>query len=198
MIAQVLVDSTIAVVILASLYEGCRRGLIRSLLGLAGFATVLFLCLAFGEALSEPLKPYLPLPTNYAVLASYILICFVIALVSYFLQGFFARFLTKRLPPALDGIGGMVVGAMRGVVFTALCLIILMLIANPIINEQLTQNSRLGTTFFKKVGEVSPTVNEIYTSPGSPVGTRGVVKGKDDYEKALDSFKGENRSSKSR
>jgi membrane protein required for colicin V production len=196
--AQVLVDSTIALVVLASLYEGCRRGLIRSLLGLAGFATVLLLCLAFGEVLSEPLKPYVPLPTTYAVLASYMVICFVIALVSYFLQGFFSRFLTKRLPPALDGIGGMVVGALRGVVFTALCLIILMLIANPIINEQLTQKSHLGTTFFEKVGEVSPTVNEIYTSPTSPTDTKGVVKGKDDYEKALDSFKGGGGNRKSR
>ena len=196
--AQVLVDSTIALVILGSLYEGCRRGLIRSLLGLAGFATVLLLCLAFGEALSKPIKPYVPLPTTYAILASYILICFVIALVSYFLQGLFGRFLSKRLPPALDGIGGMVVGAMRGAVFTALCLIILMLIANPIITEQLTENSHLGTAFFKKVGEISPTVNEICTSPSSPVSTRGVVKSKDEYEKALDSFNGKRNNRKIR
>ncbi len=196
--AQVLVDTTIAVVILGSLYEGCRRGLVRSLLGLAGFATVLLLCLAFGELFSKPLKPYVPLPVTYATLASYILICFVIALVSYCLQGFFARFLSKRLPPAVDGIGGMVVGVLRGAVFTALCLIILMLIANPIINEQLTKNSHLGTAFFKKVGEISPTVNEIYTSPSSPLTTKGVVRDKDDYEKALDSFDSRQHRRKSR
>lgn len=186
--AKVLVDSTIAVIVFGSLYEGYRRGLMKSLLGLVGFATVLLLCLFFGEVLSKPLKPYIPLPTTYATLASYILICFVIALVAYFLQGFFSKLVAKRLPPAIDGLGGMIVGALRGGVFTALCLIILMLIANPIINDQITNGSHLGPAFFEKIGKVSPTVKEIYTAP-SPVTKKGVIKSKHDYERIVDGFK---------
>jgi membrane protein required for colicin V production len=191
--AKVFVDSTIAVIIFGSLYEGYRRGLMKSLLGLVGFGTVLLLCLSFGESLSRPLKPYVPLPMTYATLAAYILICFVIALVAYFLQGLFARLLTRRLPPALDGIGGMFVGALRGAVFTGLCLVILMLIANPILTEQITKRSHLGTAFFEKVGKVSPTVKDIYTAPSSPVTTKKVVKPEHDYEKALDSFEREDK-----
>jgi len=187
--AKVLVDTTIAVIILGSLYEGYRRGLMKSLLGLVGFATVLLLCLFFGEVLSKPLKPYIPLPITYATLASYILICFVIALVGYFLQGLFTKLQTRRLPPSIDGMGGMIVGAVRGGVFTGLCLIILMLIANPIINDQITKKSHLGPAFFEEVGKVSTTINEIYTSPPSPLTTKGVIKDKHDYEKVVDGFK---------
>lgn len=187
--AEVLVDSTIAVILFGSVYEGYRRGLVTSLLGLAGFTSVLLLCMFFGELLSKPLKPYIPLPSTYATLLAYVVICFAIALASYFLHGLCSRLLTKKLPPALDAIGGMFVGGLRGAVFTALCLLILMLIANPIINAKIGQESRIGGTFFKEVSKVSPTVNEILTSTPSPFTTGKVTKGKSDYEHAVDSFK---------
>jgi uncharacterized membrane protein required for colicin V production len=187
--ADVLVDSTLAVIIFGSLYEGYRRGLIASLLGLAGFTTVLLLCLSFGESLSKPLKPVVPLPTTYAMLASYIAICFAIALIAYFLNGFFTKLMPKKLPPAVDAVGGMFVGFLRGAVFTVLCLVILMLMANPMVNEKIVEDSRIGAAIFRKVGKVSPTVNEIFTEQPSPVANNRVLKQKSDYETALDSFK---------
>jgi len=186
--ANILVDTTIAVVLFGSLYEGYRKGLITTLLGLAGFTMVLLMCLAFGEILSKPLKPYIPLPTTYAILAAYIAICFVIALSAYFLHSVFSGLLAKKLPPSLDAIGGMFVGVLRGAAFMALTLLILMLIANPVINENISNESRIGGVFFKKVSEVSPTVSEILTSPPSPTKAKQVGKRRSDYEKALDSF----------
>jgi len=186
--AEVLVDSTIAVVIFGSLYEGYRRGLVTSLLGLAGFTTVLLLCIFFGELFSKPLKPYIPLPSTYAALVSYIGICFVISLAAYFLQGFFSKFLTKRVPPALDAIGGVLAGAMRGAVFMSLCLIVLVLIANPVINEKIGRDSRIGAAFFNQVRKVSPTVDEIFNGQVSPLSAKRVLKGRSQYEEALNSF----------
>lgn len=186
--AEVLVDSTIAVVIFGSLYEGYRRGLMTSLLGLVGFASVLLLCIFFGELLSKPLKPLVPLPSTYSALVAYVGICFVISLVAYFVQGFFSKLLTKRVPPALDAIGGIVVGALRGGVFMALCLIVLVLIANPIINEKIGKDSRIGAAFFNEVRKVSPTVDEIFTAQMSPLSAKRVLKGESQYEEALSSF----------
>jgi len=186
--AKILVDTMIAVVLFGSLYAGYRRGLVRALLGLAGFATVLLLCLTFGETLAKPLKPYVPLPVTYATLVAYIVICFVIALLAYFLHRVFDKLLAKRVPPTLDAIGGMFVGALRGAVFTALALLILVLIANPTIHENVTHKSWIGGAFFEKVSKVSPTLNEIYISPPSLLRERDVRKRKSDYEEAWDSF----------
>jgi uncharacterized membrane protein required for colicin V production len=185
---NLLVDSTIAVVILGSLYEGYKRGFLTSLFGLAGFTTVLLLCFTFGEALSRPLKPYIPLPTTYSTLAAYIAICFIISLVFYLLQMLLTKSLAKSLPPALDSIGGMFVGALRGAVFTALCLVILMLIANPVINEKISKESHVGATFFKKVSKVSPTVSEILTSSPHPTATKKAVRERSDHDRVIDEF----------
>jgi len=187
--AEVLVDTTITVIVLGSLYEGYRRGLITTLLGVVGFATVLFLCLVFGEALSKPLKPYIPLPTTYATLAAYIAICFAIALVAYFLDRWLTNLLAKRLPPIVDAIGGMLAGALRGTLFTALCLVVLMLIANPEINDQISNQSRIGAAFFKEVSKVSPTISEVLASPTSAVKKKKVEKEKRGYEEVVESFK---------
>ncbi len=187
-VTNILVDTTIIVIILGSLYEGYRRGLVTTLLGLVGFATVLLLCLAFGETLSKPLKPYIPLPVTYAALAAYIAICFAIALLAYLLHSLFSGLLKKKVPPGVDAVGGMLVGALRGAVFTALTLVILMLIANPTIHDNITIQSRIGATFFKEVSKVSPTVNEIFESPPSPLRTMRVEKKKSEYESVVDSF----------
>jgi membrane protein required for colicin V production len=186
--ANILVDTTIAVVLFGSAYEGYRRGVVNTLLGLVGFTTVLLLCLAFGEILSKPLKPYIPLPTTYATLAAYILICIVIALIAFFLHGFFSKMLSKKVPPALDAVGGMFAGGLRGVVFTALALLILMLIASPTINDNITNKSRIGSAFFQNVSKVSPTVNEILSSRPSLTEDKDVQKKKGDYELVVDSF----------
>lgn len=187
--ANILVDTTIAVVVFGSLYEGYRRGLINTLLGLLGFTTVLLLCLAFGEVLSKPFKTYIPLPTTYATLAAYIVICAVIAVLAFFLHRYVSTFLTKKFPPTVDAIGGMFAGALRGAVFMALALLILMLIASPSIHENISTESRIGSVFFNKVGKVSPTVREILSSPPSPTTKMEVDKGQSEYEAAVDSFK---------
>lgn len=188
-----LVDTTIGVVVFGSLYEGYRKGLVTNLLGLAGFTTVLLLCLAFGETLSQPLKSYVPLPTTYATLAAYIAISFVIALSALFLHRVFNNLLAKKIPPALDAIGGMFAGALRGTVFMVLCLVILLLMANPVINEQISNRSRIGSAFLKEVSKVSPTVKDIFTSPPSPMERKKVRKKKGDYEEVVDSFSGSQR-----
>ncbi len=188
--ANILVDTTIAVIVFGSLYEGYRRGLINTLLGLLGFTTVLLLCLAFGEVLSKPLKPYIPLPTTYATLAAYLIICIVIAVLAFFVHRYVSTLLTKKIPPAVDALGGMFAGALRGAAFTALVLLILMLIASPSIHNNISSGSRIGSTFFHKVSKVSPTVNDILTSPPTAGETKGVRHGKSDYEDALDSFGG--------
>jgi uncharacterized membrane protein required for colicin V production len=187
--ANILVDTTIAVVVFGSLYEGYRRGLINTLLGLLGFAMMLLLCLTFGELLSRPLKPYIPLPFTYATLAAYIVICAVIAMLAYFLHGYVTTLLTKKLPPTVDAIGGMFAGALRGAVFTALALLILMLIASPSIHDIISTESRIGSVFFNKVSKVSPTVREILRSPPDPTTDMEVDKAKSEYEAAVDSFK---------
>jgi uncharacterized membrane protein required for colicin V production len=188
--ANILVDTTIAMILFGSLYEGYRRGLITTLVGLAGFTTVLLLCLAFGEVLSRPFKPYIPLPVTYATLAAYILICFGIALASYFLHHVFHKLLTKKLPPSLDAIGGMLAGILRGAAFTALCLLILMLMANPAINDNISHQSRIGGAFFNKVSRISPTINDIFTAPPSPVANKGLQRERTAYEEAYDSVRG--------
>jgi uncharacterized membrane protein required for colicin V production len=191
--ANILVDSTIAVIIFGSLYEGYRKGLMTNLLGLVGFATVLLLCFSFGELLSKPLKPIFPLPPTYATLAAYIVICFAIAIVFYFLQAGLGRFIMKKLPPAVDSIGGLFVGALRGAVFTALCMMILMLMANPVISRKIGHESHIGAAFFKEVSKVSPTVNEIVTSNPSPLTKNRVTKGPSEYEKVVNGFDGKKR-----
>ena len=187
--ANILVDTTITVVVFGSLYEGYRRGLATTLLGLAGFTTVLLLSLAFGETLSEPFKPFIPLPTTYATLAAYIWICFAIAVLFYFVHTAFRNLLAKRVSPAVDAIGGMFAGAVRGGVFTALCLVILLLIASPGIHENITNESRIGSAFFKQVRKVSPTVNDVLASSPSARERKRVEKRKGDYEEVVESFR---------
>ncbi len=187
-VANFLVDATIGVIVFGSLYEGYRKGLVTNLLGLAGFTTVLLLCLAFGETLAKPLKPYVPLPTTYATLAAYIAISFVIAMSAFFLHAVFSNLLAKKLPPALDAIGGMFAGALRGTVFMVLCLVIIMLMANPTINDQISNRSRIASAFLKEVSKVSPTVNDIFTSHPSPLTKKDVTKKRGDYEEVVDSF----------
>ena len=193
---NILLDATIGVVILGSLYAGYRRGLVSSLLGLAGFTTVLFLCLAFGERLSRPFEAYFPLPSTYATLAGYIWICFVITLLAYLLHRVFSKLLTKRLPPGVDAMGGMFVGALRGAVFTALCLVILLLMTSPAIHEHIRTRSRIGSAFFRQVRKVSPTVNEILGSPTSPVEEKRVKKEKGEYEKIFEPLPGRGETKK--
>jgi uncharacterized membrane protein required for colicin V production len=188
--ASILVDTTITLIVFGSVYEGYRRGLVTNLLSLAGFGTVLLLCLTFGELLGKPLKPYIPFPETYSTLAAYIAICFVIALVAFLLHGVFSKLLTRRLPPAVDVIGGMFVGALRGAVFTALCLVILILIANPMINENIYHGSRIGATFFKEVSKVSPTVEEMLTSCSSPLKAKAVVREKSEHDLAVEAIQG--------
>lgn len=134
-----LLDIILLIVIGLSVFEGLKRGLIRALVQLGGFIAAFVVAsrygVAFGQTLSGVLKveeyaasldvPYLNVDSVANILYNvlgYILLFFGVLLAAWLLSILLGAVAKVPVLGAMDKVGGLVVGLLRG------CLIVLVVV----------------------------------------------------------------------
>ncbi len=158
-----LLDILLLIVIGLSVFEGLKRGLIRQLIQLGGFIAAYIVAsrygAAFGQTLSDVLKfeeyaaslevPYLNVNEVSNILSNalgYIILFFAVLLAAWLLSILLGAVTKMPVLGAMDRVGGLVVGLLRGALIVLVMVWILNLLPIPWIDGAV-ESSKIAQVF---------------------------------------------------
>lgn len=146
-------DIIAIIVVLRSTYVGSQRGFFGELFYIFGIFLTIIFSLHFYAIVSNFLNTYLFIPLNVSNLISFVIITSTIYLCFRFIYGFLQKIIKIEVFPAINKIGGPMVGFCRGFVTATAFFLLMLLIPVSYITESARANSLLGP-FFVKTGTV--------------------------------------------
>lgn len=120
-----LLDIIIGIFLLAFVYNGLRKGFIKSVLGLLGLIVIIILIIKIGNPVKIMLIRELGIQEILAVILSYILIIFFITIVIKIIGWMLSKIINVLNASCLDRLLGMVFGLLNGVLIIAIILVLL-------------------------------------------------------------------------
>ncbi|MCF7793704.1 MAG: CvpA family protein [Candidatus Cloacimonetes bacterium] len=120
-----LLDIIIGIFVLAFVFNGLRKGFIKSVLGLLGLIVIIILIIKIGNPVKIMLIRELGINEILAVALAYILIIFFITIVVKIIGWMLSKIMNILNAGCLDRILGMVFGFLNGVLIIAIVLILL-------------------------------------------------------------------------
>jgi uncharacterized membrane protein required for colicin V production len=142
-------DTVLAVLVFYSAAAGWRRGLIRQLFDVAGVIAAYFIALSYSDSLLPWVERYIPLsrwlPSWFtaplpgglvlgevlASLAAFVLLFFAVRLLLSALAGILHSFFSLPLLGTANGLGGLLLGGLKGLLLALVAVGILSLLATP-------------------------------------------------------------------
>jgi membrane protein required for colicin V production len=171
-------DAVLAVLVFYSAAAGWRRGLIRQLFDVAGVIAAYFIALSYSGSLLLWLERYLPLsrwlPSWFAaplpgglalgqVLASlvgFVLLFFAVRLLLSALAGILHGLFSLPLLGSFNGLGGLLLGGLKGLFLALVAVGILSLFATPFWRRTL-EESAVATALLHWVPYVYEQLTEV-------------------------------------
>ncbi len=117
-----LVDILIWLVLLAFVFKGFTKGLIRQVCSLLGFLVGGWAALKYYHLLAEASRHLIQLPPNVATILSFVFIFLVVGLIFYLLGHLLTVFFNIILLGGVNKVGGVVLGFLEGAFIIAMVL----------------------------------------------------------------------------
>ena len=165
-----IVDLCIAICLFFIGLQGWRRGLLRSLLGLAGFLASVWFALALGGWAGDRIQRWLDLSTVASAWTGAGLVLLVAGAVSFVIIAVLDRMIRSSPLKPINSVGGGVIGLLTGVLF--LGLVISFLTLHPVHSSM---QGRLSRSFLSQpvkrcsavlvalIRRASPSVQDLLT-----------------------------------
>lgn len=152
-------DAALAVLFFYSAVAGWRRGLIRQLFDVAGVIAAYFIALSYSDSLLLRLERYIPLsrwlPSWFAAplpgglvlgeilasLVAFILLYFAVRLLLSAAAGILHSFFSLPLLGSFNGLGGLLLGGVKGLFLALVAVGILSLFATPFWRRTLEESA---------------------------------------------------------
>ena len=145
------VDLIIIIIVLRSTYAGSQRGFFGELFHIAGICLAIVLSMHFYAPLGCFIHTYLYIPINIANVTTFLAITYIIYLIFRIIYGLSSKLIKIEMFPAINKMGGALLGFCRGSVLSIFLVLIMLLTPIHYITESVKTRS-LFSPFFIKTG----------------------------------------------
>lgn len=144
MIRVIWVDLVAIIIVVRSIYVGLHRGFFGEFFYILAICLAIVFGIQFYPLPSNFLNTFLLIPPNITDFVGFILIIIIIFMIYVFLSKFFQRLIKIEIFPAINRMGGLVVGFCRGLALSSLILLIMLLTPIGYITESAKTKSLFG------------------------------------------------------
>ena len=146
-------DVIAIIIVLRSTYVGSQRGFFGELFYIFGILFTIILSLHLYGNLGNFINRYLFIPLNISNLISFLIIIFILYVGFRFLYGFIQKVIKIEILPAINRIGGPLLGFCKGFVMATILYFLMLLIPITYITDSAKTKSFFGP-FFIKTGTI--------------------------------------------
>ncbi len=144
-------DLLVVIIVLRSTYMGSQRGFFGELFHIFGICLGIILGIHFYIPVSDFINTYLFIPLNITYIIGFLLIIITIYLAFRFIYAFARRIIKVEMFPAINKIGGPIIGFCKGSALSIFLFFIMLLTPIHYISESAKTRS-LFAPFFIKIG----------------------------------------------
>jgi uncharacterized membrane protein required for colicin V production len=144
------VDVLVIVVLVRGIYVGSQRGFFGEFFYILGISTTIIFGIHFYSIGANFMNKYLFIPLNISNLLGFLFITFCLYLTFKFIYRLLQKIIKIEVFPAINKIGGLLLGFCKGFVISVLLLLIMLLIPIGYITDSVKAKSVFGPFFVDK------------------------------------------------
>lgn len=142
------VDIVILILLFRISYVGFNRGLGSEIIPFLGILIALIVSLHYYSKWGNFITKHTPIPIAFSQLLSFLGLIFVIKYIFHLLESLIAgKLVTINIASLYDNIGGLIIGAIRGILLVSLVLIALDIVPFDYIDYSINKKSLMGRKF---------------------------------------------------
>lgn len=142
-------DALVIIIVLRSTYVGSQRGFFGELFYIFGICLAIIFSIHFYALLSNFINKYLFIPLNISDVISFLIITFAICLGFKFIYGLLQKIIKIEVFPAINKVGGPLLGFCKGFIISILLFLIMLLIPIGYITDSAKEKSLFGPFFIE-------------------------------------------------